>query len=462
MSAVDLAIICAGPAGMAAAIEAAGLNLSVAVLDEQLEPGGQIYRGVEKLLATRAQHASILGDDYLRGAELVKKFRAAAVDYRPGSEVWAASSGEGVFYRTQGASGHVRARQILVATGAMERPFPVPGWTLPGVLTCGAAQTAFKASGLVPQGRVIVAGAGPLLLLLVAQLVRAGVRPAAVLETTYNIRAALKHAFAFTNAPDYFRKGIALLRELRHAGVRVERSIDALRIEGEGRVQRVEYERRGKRYRQEADVVLLHHGVVPNGNLAWSMRARHVWDDRQRSFRPHVDRWGRSSVANLLIAGDSGGIVGAIASEYGGRIAALAVAEACGRIGASERDERATYLRAEYDKHVAARPFLDVLYRPARRWLAPQAPETVVCRCEEVTAGSIREILAAHNCPGPNQLKAFTRCGMGPCQGRLCGLTVMELLAECRHAPPGDIGYYRIRSPIKPVTLGELAELDVE
>ena len=447
---------------MAAAVEAAQLNLSVAVLDEQPAPGGQIYRGIENLMATRPRHAAILGDDYLRGAELVKKFRGAAVDYRPGSEVWSASSGEGVFYRTQGASGHVRARQILVATGAMERPFPVPGWTLPGVLTCGAAQTAFKASGLVPQGRVIVAGAGPLLLLLVAQLVRAGVRPAAVLETTFNLRAALRHAFAFVNAPDYLGKGIALLRELGRAGVRVERSVDALRISGDGRVRRVEYARRGKHCRQEADVVLLHHGVVPNGNLAWSMRARHVWDDRQRCFRPHVDRWGRSSLENVLIAGDSGGIVGAIASEFGGRIAALAAAEACGRIDASERDDRATYLRAEYDKHVAARPFLDVLYRPARRWLAPHAPDTVVCRCEEVTAGSVREILAAHNCPGPNQLKAFTRCGMGPCQGRMCGLTVIELLAECRHARPADMGYYRIRSPIKPVTLGELAELNLE
>jgi NADPH-dependent 2,4-dienoyl-CoA reductase/sulfur reductase-like enzyme len=164
----------------------------------------------------------------------------------------------------------------------------------------------------------------------------------------------------------------------------------------------------------------------------------------------------------VLIAGDSGGIVGAIAAEHGGRIAALTAAEACGRISTKERDAHASSLHDEYDRHLSARPFLDVLYRPARRWLAPRERETIVCRCEEVTVGTVRDILAQHNCPGPNQLKAFTRCGMGPCQGRLCGLTVVELLAECRHAKPADIGYYRIRSPIKPVTLGELAALDVE
>jgi bacterioferritin-associated ferredoxin len=101
------------------------------------------------------------------------------------------------------------------------------------------------------------------------------------------------------------------------------------------------------------------------------------------------------------------------------------------------------------------------LYRPAQRWIAPPESETVVCRCEEVTAGAIRTVAKAHDCPGPNQLKAFMRCGMGPCQGRMCGLTVVELMAECRGVSPAQIGYYRIRSPIKPVTVGELAALDL-
>jgi NADPH-dependent 2,4-dienoyl-CoA reductase/sulfur reductase-like enzyme len=201
--------------------------------------------------------------------------------------------------------------------------------------------------------------------------------------------------------------------------------------------------------------------VVPNGNLAWSSRIAHEWDERQRCFRPALDEWGCSSLHNLFVAGDSGGIIGAVASEHAGRIAALAAAAACGRITHDERERRAAPLRREYRKHVAARSFLDALYRPASRWIAPRDAGTVVCRCEEITAGAIRKVASEHDCPGPNQLKAFMRCGMGPCQGRLCGLTVVELLAECRGVNPAEIGYYRIRSPIKPVTVGELAELEI-
>ena len=96
----------------------------------------------------------------------------------------------------------------------------------------------------------------------------------------------------------------------------------------------------------------------------------------------------------------------------------------------------------------------------ADAFVAPEQDETLVCRCEETTAGDIRRAVAL-GCPGPNQMKAFVRCGMGPCQGRMCGLTVTELMAAERNVSPGEIGYYRIRPPIKPLALGELAALDL-
>jgi NADPH-dependent 2,4-dienoyl-CoA reductase/sulfur reductase-like enzyme len=460
VSAIDLAIIGAGPAGMAAAITAADLGMRVSVLDEQPEPGGQIYRGIESLSHARPRHLDILGPDYARGLELVKAFRSSGADYRPGTQVWSVDGGR-IFYRSNAGAGSIVAKQIIIAAGAMERPFPIPGWTLPGVLSCGAAQTAFKASGLVPDGDVVLAGSGPLLLLIAAQLVRAGVRPRIILETSFNIGPALVHLPRFVAAPGYFAKGVRLLRELKRSGVPIRRRVTALKINGDDRARAVEYECNGVVREQRADVVLLHHGVIPNGNLAWSSRIEHEWEETQRCFRPKLDAWGRSSLKGLMVAGDSGGIVGAIASEHGGGIAALAAAAACGHITADERERRAAPLRRQYEKHLAARPFLDALYKPAQRWIAPPDAETIVCRCEEITAGAIRKVASEHDCPGPNQLKAFMRCGMGPCQGRMCGLTVVELLAECRGVSPSDIGYYRIRSPIKPVTVGELAELEL-
>ena len=459
----DLAITGTGPAGMAAAITAAELGLSVAVLDEQPEPGGQIYRGVERLFATRSKHVAWLGPDYAAGLELTQAFRKARVEYLDGAQVWQieGTSGGRLFYKRNAAAGQLVAKKFLIAPGAMERPMPVPGWTLPGVMTCGAAQTMLKANGLVPDGRCILAGCGPLLLLLAAQLVRAGIKPAAILETEVNRWAALPRLPGFLAAPGYLGKGLGLLRELKAAGIPYHQGVTQLAIRGDSRARAIEFTCDGTTRTEPVDLVLLHQGVVPNGNLAWSMRLAHDWDDTQRTFRPKLDAWGRSSNSAVLVAGDAGGIIGAKGAQAMGRIAACAAAADSGKISTGEASERASNARTEFAKHRGARPFLDALYRPRQQWIAPRDADTVVCRCEEVRAGEIRRLVNGQQCPGPNQMKSFVRCGMGPCQGRLCGLTTVELIAECRGLPVKDIGYYRIRPPIIPITVGDLATLDV-
>jgi hypothetical protein len=138
----------------------------------------------------------------------------------------------------------------------------------------------------------------------------------------------------------------------------------------------------------------------------------------------------------------------------------LSAAAAAGKIPADQRDREARLLRAHLNAHLRARPFLDALYRPSQNAVAPRQPDTIVCRCEEVRAGEIRKLVIQQHCAGPNQMKSFSRCGMGPCQGRLCGLTVVELIAEERGVCADEVGYYRIRNPVKPITLGEIASLD--
>lgn len=463
-AACDLAIVGAGPAGMAAAIAASELGLSTVILDEQPEPGGQVYRSIERLAATRPKHLDVLGADYAAGLDLARAFRKARVDYFDSAQVWqidVADPQPRVFYRRHGAAGILHARKILIAPGAMERPLPVPGWTLPGVLTCGAAQTLLKANGLIPQGRFVLAGSGPLLLLLAAQCLRAGVKPVALLETTCNRWAALPHLPGFLRAPGYALKGIGLLRELKAAGVVIHKNVTRLAIHGGTQVREVEFESNGATRREAVDTVFLHQGVVPNGNLAWSLNLAHEWSDAQRCFRPILDPWGRSSVPAVLVAGDAGGIVGAKGAELMGQLAAYAAAVDLSIISDEACPQSTTAVRAELDRHYAARPFLDALYRPHQRWISPPDADTVVCRCEEIPAGDIRNLVNDQNCSGPNQMKSFVRCGMGPCQGRLCGLTVVEMIAECRGLPVSDVGYYRIRPPVKPVTVGDLAELNV-
>jgi bacterioferritin-associated ferredoxin len=219
----------------------------------------------------------------------------------------------------------------------------------------------------------------------------------------------------------------------------------------------VRYSAGGRSEEMPADLLLLHQGVVPNINLANAIGCAQRWDEAQLAFVPTVDDWGASSVDGVAIAGDGAGIAGARAAEARGRLAAMQVAHVLGRLEAAARDHAAAPVRAELARYSRGRAFVDAMYRPADAFRIPTG-DTVVCRCEEVTAQQIVDTVKL-GCTGPNQMKSFLRCGMGPCQGRLCGLTVTELIARERGVAPGEVGHYRLRFPIKPIPLGELAAL---
>ena len=433
---MDLAIVGAGPAGMAAAVEAAGHGLKVCVLDDQPEPGGQIYRAVER---AGPEMDAVLGEDYAAGRALAASFRAAGVDYRPGSMVWRIDPDPRIAYSRAGRGETVAADRVLIAAGAMERAMPIPGAARPRVMGAGAAQSLLKASGLVPDGRVVLAGTGPLLLLVAAQLARAGADVAAVLGTgnwRNHLDAAPFLPRALANRAE-LAKGIGLYRFLGSAGVPLRTGLRDLRVE-EGKVV-------GGDDEIPYDLLLLHDGIVPRTHLPRQLGIRHVWHGPQRHWRPDAGPVGQTDHERILVAGDCAGIAGADAAVLSGRIAGRAVA---GR-------ESAELVR-RLDRAKAIRPLLDALFPPT----TPVAPdEALVCRCESLTGADIRRA-ARDGAMGPNQLKAFARAGMGPCQGRMCSLATAELIADTHGLDAAEVGVWRVRPPVMPVTLGELAAMD--
>ena len=458
----DLAVVGAGPAGLAAAALAPGYGMSTVVFDEQRAPGGQIHRGV---LSSPLAQKEMLGDDYAQGAALIERFRRAGATHVPSATVIGVTkSDDGTCELTVAVGGEssrrietVVADAVILATGAQERPFPIPGWTLPGVMTVGAAQVLLKTSGMVPAGRIVLAGAGPLLWLLATQYLKVGLTVDLLLDTTPKGRyaEAATHALGFLTS-EYFARGLRLLREVK-AQVKVVEHVTALAAEGEGRLTTLRYEKDGTTHAVEADVLLLHHGVVPGINLPAAAGCALRWNDIQACWEPTVDDWGGTTVPNLFVAGDGAGISGAEAAAASGELTALAVANALGRIDARARDLAAVEPRRNLASAMRGRRFFDTLYRPAYAFRIPKG-DTIVCRCEGVTAHDIVAAVAA-GCAGPNQAKAFVRCGMGPCQGRFCGLTVTEIIARERKLSPAAVGYYRLRFPVKPLTLGELAAM---
>ena len=451
----DVAVVGAGPAGLAAAANCARAGLMTVLFDEQASPGGQIYRAIT---ATPVKRDTIFGADYWSGAKLVRDFLASGAQYVPGATVWSVTREREIGVSAAGSARTLRAEQVILATGALERPFPASGWTLPGVMTVGAAQILLKSSGLVPRGRTVLAGCGPLLWLLAWQYLNAGLCIDAILDTTPRLSRAMaiRHAPDFVLSP-YLAKGLRLLLTVRRR-VRVIGNVVELRIEGRTHVESVVYRTTaGTEQRLPVDTVFLHQGIVPNVNLAMAVGIEHHWDEMQLCWTPVLDAAGNSGIPGIAVAGDGAGIAGAEAAQARGEIAGLAAVktlrpEALGRVGPDE-----TTVRARLKRVMRGRAFLDAYYQPMSQFRRPIG-NTIVCRCEEVTARQIIDTVAL-GCDGPNQMKAFLRCGMGACQGRLCGLTVTELIAHARGVAPQATGYYRIRPPVKPITVAELAQL---
>ncbi len=455
----DVVVIGAGPAGMTAAATAAEHGADVLVLDDQTAAGGQIYRGIE---SSDAALADILGADYLKGRDIARRFRASGAAYHPQCAVWQVTDDRQIAYTGADGARLIEARHIILATGAMERPFPIPGWTLPGVMMTGAAQTLLKSSAMVADD-VVFAGCGPLLYLVAVQYLRAGARVTALLDTTAprpHRRAAPHIASALARA-DLLVKGQRWMREVKARGVKVVTGVSDLRVDGTEAAQAVRYRVADEAWQRMATShVCLHLGVVPNVNLAMSVGVAHKWCDRQLCWHPETDDWGRTSIDATFVAGDGAGISGATSAAASGELAALQVLFELGRLSETDRDRAAGKPLSVRRREYRIRPFLDAWFRPADRFRVPSDPDTIVCRCEEVRLGEISRILA-NGIAGPNQLKSFSRAGMGPCQGRFCGLTVQELIANARGVAPGDVGYYRLRPPIKPVPLRDIADLQV-
>ncbi|MBJ7536076.1 NAD(P)/FAD-dependent oxidoreductase [Marinomonas transparens] len=454
----DLIIIGAGPAGMSAATTAATKGLSVAILDEQTSPGGQIYRAIKY---SPLNNPKILGKDYYTGKDLLQPFEKSQVSYFSNSVVWSIDEKNQVAFSYHGKSQLFRAKKILIASGAIERPVPFPGWTLPGVMTCGAAQILLKTSGLTPKTPLVLAGSGPLMLLIAVQLMKAGVTISAILDTTPKgqLWRALPHfANALKNLPLLY-KGMGLLWTLKKSGIRFIKHVKELKaIEGiDGQLTGVIASTKNAMVQLDCQSLLVHQGVVPNVQLSRALGLDHKWNNLQVCWKPVVDAWGESSRKDIFIAGDGSGIAGAIAAKWQGKLSALKIAQQVKNLGDGEVESEVKQANKSLNKQQAIRPFLDQLYQPAQTFLTPP-DDTIVCRCEEVSAGEIRQI-AKQGCKGPNQAKAFCRAGMGPCQGRLCGLTVSNLIAQTNQVSQEQVGYYHIRMPIKPLTINELADL---
>ena len=310
---MDLAIIGAGPAGLACALAARRCGLDVALLDEQAQPGGQLFRNIQSPLA-QALHDARERDT---GLDLVHRFDECGALHLPGSTVWGMDN-HNVFYTRDNEAQKITASYIVVAPGGMERPVPFPGWTLPGVLTAGGADIVLKSSGTFSENRepVVLAGNGPLLLSVANHLLDAGIPIAAWLDTGNWCERLLSAAFIPASVLDlpYLAKGLKLFWRLVRASVRIVRSVTDIRAEGGDHLEKVRYTAGGTEHELATSTLIRHEGIIPRTHIANSLGARLVWDKTQRYWHPECTENGQSSLEHIFFVGDGAYVHGGDAS----------------------------------------------------------------------------------------------------------------------------------------------------
>ena len=454
----DVAVIGAGPAGISCAASLADIGLEVVVLDEQANPGGQIYKNMENVSDACL---NILGEDYKAGKPLIQRFRNGKLTYFPGACVWQINTDGHIFYSKEGNSREIAARCIVVATGAMERPVPFPGWTLPGVMGAGGANNLINNGGIKPSGRVVLAGSGPLLLLEAVHLMEMGVEIGAILETT----PAVPNLSCLVNLPkalkriDLLKKGISMLHKIRKAGIKHYKGIRNLTAKGSDRVESVHAMKADTPLDIDADLLLVHFGVIPNTAIFRQLGCRHQWNDVQRYWFPQCDKWGRTSLDNVFAAGDGCFVHGAVSAALKGELTALAITADMKIIHEYERDKQCAEIEMRLKQELAPRKFIDAMYSPSQT-LYKVPPETTICRCECITMAEILEAIN-EGCVDPNEIKALLRPGMGPCQGRMCGSVISEIISMHTGKDIRKAGSLNIRPPLKNIPLSEIAEIEL-
>lgn len=448
----DLVVIGGGPAGQAACLALDGRLARVAVIDEQLRPGGQIlrqppaafsvsrwlagsaYRGLKRQLAA---FEALKGVDWLGGCSVLEARR----------------DGDGwrLVCTQDGRTRRIRARRLLVAAGCYDMAVPLPGWILPGVMSAGAVQAFIKSQQLAPGRRIALAGSHPLQLLVAEQIMEAGAQVAVVAfpqTLTQAMSQVLSRPWtALVHAPRLLSVLAGVMRLVRQ-GVVIRFDDPPVRVIGEQAVTALELARTGE---VACDAIAFCFGFLPQSDLPRAMGLS-VEPGRCGGWAVRHDDWMRTSQSGVYAAGETVGVKGAEAAGAEGRIAGLAIALDEGLISEAQAGRAAGPVRRQRARALTFADLLDAVADPGDFRRIEQPPETIICRCEDVTLAMIDA--AVRVAPAANAVKLATRCGMGPCQGRNCEHVLLSRL------PAGEGGCegFSARFPARPTLIADIIQ----
>jgi thioredoxin reductase len=464
----DVLVIGGGPAGLAAAVEAAGAGLSVCLIDERPTLGGQIFKQPGR--GFRVTSTKALGHDYTRGRRLIEAAERSGATLLPRTSAVAIRGTRVVLVEDGEQARAVEAQRVIVAPGAHDRPVVFPGWTLPGVITAGGVQSLVKTQRVVPGQSIVFAGSGPLALAFPAQLRAYGANVTLVLEAgpAPSTRDVVRLLRAARGNERLLRDALAYRTRLARDRVAPRYGRIVVRAEGEGRVEQVVHAAAGSAWHPvpgtdetvSADALCVGYGFQPSTELL--RLAGCAFDDDEDLGGPVVvrDEWLRTSVEGVSAAGDGTGVTGSYAAVYEGRLAALGAVLDVDGLPREEAERRAGPLRRALARKEAFRAALRPLHAVGQGIYELADGETVVCRCEELTAADLDRAISSST--DVNAVKAVSRVTMGMCQGRNCQRHVAAAIARRHGRPLRELPVATPRMPVRPVAIASVADASIE
>jgi len=454
-------VVGGGPGGLSVASVIAGHGVDVVVIDERSKLGGQFYKQPPP---ERAIDDSRIDSQYRAGRKLIARAQEAGVRFLNNVTLWGAFAPDALAARSEDCDWVFRPRRLVLATGAHERPVPIPGWTLPGVMTTGAAQTLLRSSQVAPGERVVLSGNGPLNMQVAAELVRAGVEVVALAE-----QADLRWwrnlgngAGMLAAAPELVAKGFSYRTTLARVPV-IDRA-SVVEIRGDQRAEAAVVARLdasgspvpGTEREFAADAVCLGYGFIPANEISRALGCDHRYDPVTGTLVAVRTATGRTSLDSVWVVGDAGGINGAYVATALGAIAGADVLADLGVASADLSARAVSRAGKTLRRHRRFQHHLRGLYRAEPLTAELAHDTTLVCRCESVTLGELSEAFAG-GATSAGAAKRLTRAGMGKCQGRYCSPSVLAMAVRASGVAPGEFSGFAPQAPIRPVAVGEVA-----
>ncbi|PKO15489.1 MAG: hypothetical protein CVU39_11290 [Chloroflexi bacterium HGW-Chloroflexi-10] len=468
----ELAVIGAGPAGIQAAVTASENSVKTILIDSYPQAGGQYF--MQLPLSFKANSVTDIESE---GIGLVSRVNSLPITKLQKTLTWGIFREETdqdwlVALYGPDSPKYIRAQNLIIASGAYDTPIAFSGWTLPGVITCGAALILLKSQRFAPGTRALVTGTGPLLLSVSAHLIAAGVDVVSVCESNRILPGGIKYAPAMLGHGHRLKEGAKYLRTILQGKAPYKTGWSILKACGQNHVEEAVITKVDKKGKPIAgtqkcfpvDLVITGYSLTPNTGLARMIGCELDYQPEKGGWIPVRNNEMESSIPGIYIVGDGAGIGGAENSQLEGQIAATAVSVSTGHLDSKIAKTKYTQLKPKLSKQQQFGVLYGDLFSPQQGLITLATDQTILCRCEEVTLGEIKTAVSM-GARTIGEVKMITRTGMGNCQGRMCEHSVSAAIVEALASELAThklVGHYSIRPPLHPLPQCFLAEAQLE